>query len=374
MNTALRKLLLPFVVGLPLAVTAAPESNALTAETTTEESTEFSETSKDVVKYTGPLNIKLGTRVDYNRVYQKDDLMEDQSGFKGNNLMISIQGNITEKFSYRFRQRISSTKSNASFFDGTDYMWLQYNFNNRWDIRAGRVAVEYGSAEYQRDPSDQYVFSDYWNYPACYLFGVNVGYNLTANDRLVFQAAESSFRTKENGDLFAYALSWYGNHDFFHTMYTLNMTEYSNGNYIWYISLGNQFDLGKVTVNFDYMNRFTDSGSFWKDCTLRGEVMFRPSDYFNVIGLAVYSSNKTHDLGSGYMPYGTELTRFGGVLEFSPIPKIDKHLKLHAGYSYCVGHEGVKNQVPDQNRHLITCGVQWEMDIVDLAKKIFKTM
>ena len=373
MNFKFCTLMLPILVGLPFAsVAASTSSENEDVPTTTMKSHTTENTLDDDVTYDGPLTIKLGTRVDYQRVYQKSDLLDEQSGFKGNNLMISIQGNITNKFSYRFRQRISQTKTNNNFFDGTDYMWLQYNFNNRWDIRAGKVAIEYGSTEYQRDPSEQYVFSDYWNYPACYLFGVNVGYNLTDNDRFVFQAAESSFRSKENSDLYAYALSWYGNHNWFHTMYSLNLTEYRNGNYICYVSLGNQFDLGQVTVNVDYQNRFTDSGNVFKDMTLRGEVMFRPSDYLNVIGFAVYSSNKTHDLGVGYLPYGSELTRFGGILEFSPIPKIDKYLKIHAGYSYGTGHEGIKDAVPEQNRHLITTGVQWEMDIVSLAKKIWK--
>ena len=350
MNNKLRNLFLSLAVALPFTGFAADE-----------------------VKYTGPMTIKLGTRVDYQRDYQKSELIDENSGFKGNNLMISIQGNITEKFSYRFRQRIHQQKFNNGFFDGTDYMWLQYAFSNRWDVRAGRIAIEHGSAEYQRDPSEQYILSDFYNFAPCYLFGLNVGYNLTENDRLVAQVAESSFRTKENTGLLSYALSWYGNHDWFHTMYSANMTEYRAGKFVYYLSLGNQFNLGDhVLLNVDYQNRFTDGDEFWKDCTVRGELMIRPNEYLNIIGLGVYSSNKTHDLGPQYLTYGTELTRVGGIVEFAPIPKIDKLLKIHAGYSYCWGNENASRETAEQNRHFFTVGVQWEMDMVALAKKMLK--
>ena len=361
MTFNLRNLVLPFVLGIPTnALLAAhlPASDVASASSARE------------VKYNGPLSIILGTRVDYQREYQKSEFLDEPSGFKGNNLMINIQGNITERFSYRYRQRISQTKSHSSFFDGTDFMWLQYNFNDRWDIRAGKVAHEFGNSEYQRDPSEQYVLSDFWNYPPCYKFGINLGYNLSANDRVVLQAAESSFRTKDN-DTYMYSLSWYGHHNWFHNMYSVNVSEYRRGKFLYYLSFGNTIKLNKVQLNFDYMNRFSDKGSFWKDCTVRGEVMVRPNAHFNIIGLASYSTNQTHDVGPLYLPYGSEITRFGGFVEYSPIPSQDKTLKIHAGYSYGYGKEGVNREVPSLHRHLMSVGVQWEMDIVALAKKIF---
>ena len=366
MNKNLRALLLPLAVSIPF-------SSAIASTTDFNSSSASSMMGKDDFKYSGPMVIKLGTRVDYQRDYQKSELIDANSGFKGNNLMISIQGNITERFSYRYRQRIHQKKNTNNFFDGTDYMWLQYNFNDRWDVRAGRVAIEHGSAEYQRDPSEQYILSDFYNYPACYLFGLNVGFNATPNDRLVAQAAESSFRTNENTNLYSYALSWYGNHNWFHTMYSANMTEYRKGKFVYYLSLGNQFNLSdNVLLNIDYQNRFTDEGDFWKDCTVRGELMVRPNEYWNIIGLGVYSSNQSHDLGPLYLTYGTELTRVGGIVEFMPIPKVDKLLKVHAGYSYCWGNQNASRETPSQNRHLLTIGVQWEMDVVGLAKKMLK--
>ena len=324
-------------------------------------------------KYSGPLVIKVGARIDYQRDYQQSEVINENTGFKGNNVMVSIQGNITERFSYRFRQRINATRENGSFFDGTDYMWLQYNFNDQWDIRGGRVAIEYGATEYQYDPSQSYILSDFYNYPPCYLFGLNLGYNVTPNDRLVAQAAESSFRNKANSNLLSYALSWYGNHDWFHTMYSFNANAYSKGNYIYYISLGNQFDLNRqVLLNVDLQNRFTGHGSFWKDCTVRGELIYMPNDYFKVIGVGVYSVNRSHDLSPNYLAYGTDLTRVGALVEFMPIPKIDKLLKIHAGYNYCWGQANALPETTYQHRHFMSIGLQWEVDVVSLAKKILK--
>ena len=327
--------------------------------------------SAEDIEYDGPLTIKLGTRLDYQREYQKSDAVDDRSGFKGHNLMISIQGNITNRFSFRYRQRISESKRQSNFFDGTDFMYLKYRFNKRWDVTAGKNAIEFGSAEYQRDPSEQYFLSDYWNYPPCYKFAFNLGCNVGENDRLVLQAAESSFKTKEN-DVYAYALSWYGNHKWFHTMYSANMMEYVDGKYLYYISLGHTLEFGKVRVNVDYMNRFTGKEQFFEDCTVRGEVMYRPNDNFNFVALGFYSNNQSHDLGALYLAKGTELTHWGGVVEYSPIPEKDKTLKLHAAYSYYYGQQGMKEAALDLNRHFLSVGVQWEMDIVALAKKIWK--
>ena len=326
--------------------------------------------ASDEVKYEGPLLIKLGTRVDYNREYQKSDLVEGTSGFKGNNLMISIQGNITNRFSFRFRQRISELKHTNSFFDGTDFMYLKYCFNNKWDVTAGKLAVEFGNAEYQREPSEQYILSEYWRNLPCYKFGLNVGFNATENDRMVMQVAESPFKTKEN-DLYAYAVSWYGNHSWFHTMYSVNMIEYQRGKYVYNLCFGNQLQFDKVKVNFDYMNRITDKHQFFKDITVRGEVMVQPNKHLNFIAMAIYNGNKTHEFGDFYLKKGTELTHFGGFVEYSPIPDKDKSLKIHAGYNYYFGQDGYKNGEPALNRHLVSLGVQWEMNIVALAKKIW---
>ncbi len=322
------------------------------------------------VTYDGPLTIKLGTRIDYQREYQKSEAVDGSCGFKGKNLMISIQGNINNHFSYRFRQRISETKRQGDFFDGTDYMFLKYNFNNRWDVTGGKVAIEFGNAEYQRDPSAQYILSPFWNYPPCYKFGVNLGFNATANDRLVLQAAESSFKTPGT-DLYAYALSWYGNHQWFHTMYSANAMEYRDGKFVYMLCLGHQLDFGKVLFNLDYINRVTGKKQLAKDYTLRGEIMIRPNDRWNIIGLATHNRNKNHDFGGYYLKKGTELSHFGGVVEFTPIPAVDQNLKFHAAYCYYYGQEGVKGEVPDMNRHFFSIGAQWEVDIVALAKKIW---
>ena len=357
-----------FIAFLILVGGLCPYS-VVSAFTTTENELDEN-TGKNDVEYTGPLAIKLGTRVDYVREYQQTDAVDEACGFKGNNLMISIQGNITNRISFRYRQRISQLKYTDSFFDGTDFMFLKYAFNNRWDITGGKVAIEFGSAEYQRDPSEQYILSDHWNNMSCYKFGVNLGFNASENDRLVAQVAESPFKRK-GLDLYAYALSWYGNHNWFHTMYSANLMEYQKGKFVYVLSLGNRLEFDKFAVNFDYMNRPTGKHDFFKDCTVRGELMVYPNKHFNVVGIALYNTNKTHDFQELYMKKGTELTHFGGVVEYLPIPDKDKTLKIHAAYNYYYGQVGVKNEAPSLNRHMFTIGAQWEMDIVALAKKIW---
>lgn len=344
----------------------ATDASAFTSYNQSESATETS----DKVAYTGPLTIKLGARVDYQREYQKSDLVGENSGFKGNNVMISIQGNLNDHFSYRFRQRIHQLKHTENFFDGTDFMYLKYAMNNKFDITAGKNAIELGSAEYQRDPSEQYFLSEYMYYMPFYKFAVNLGYNVTENDRVVFQVSESPFRTTDT-EFTAFAFSWYGNHGCYHPVYSVNAYEYRRGKFLYGLNTGHQFIFDKFRVNVDYMQRVTGKRRLLDDFSIRGEVMVQANEHFNVKGIAIYDKNENHNFGPLYMAKGTELGRFGGVVEYTPLPEQYNTLKVHAAYSYTCGHRGIKNQVPDMNRHYMVVGVQWEMDIVDLAKKIW---
>lgn len=325
--------------------------------------------TNEEVEYTGPLTIKLGARVDYQREYQKSDFLGENSGFKGNNVMISIQGNLNNHFSYRFRQRLHQLKHTENFFDGTDFMYLNYALNNKFDITAGKNAIELGSAEYQRNPSDQYIFSEFYYYMPFYKFAVNLGYNVTTNDRLVLQASESPFRTKET-DFMAYSFSWYGNHGCYQPIYSFNAYEYRRGKFMYGLSTGHQFIFDKFRIHVDYMQRIAEKQNIFDDFSVRGELMVQANDYFNIKGICAYDKNVCHDFGPLYMVKGTEITRLGGVLEYTPLPEQYKTLRVHASYSYTFGQRGFEGQVPDMNRHLMVVGVQWEMDIVDLAKKI----
>ena len=244
----------------------------------------------------GPVNIEIGARVDYQRDYRQGDAFDDNCGFKGKYLMFLVTGNINEKFSYVYKQRLNEIHKNANFFDGTDQLKLMYRFNKKWDITAVKMSMAFGSYEYQYDPMDMYMYSEWGNSIPCYKFGASLGWNAGANDRFELQFHESPF-DKRHMDLYAYSLAWYGTHKALKTVYTANVLEYQPGEFIYYLGLGHHLDLGNFAVEFEYLNRATKNHAFFfKDYSIVGQVAYRPTDRWNVYAKATYGYNNTGDV------------------------------------------------------------------------------
>ena len=346
-------------------------SNAFSASAYNYEGSESTTSVKEDLS--GPVNIELAARVDYQRDYRQSESIKDNSGFKGKYLILTLNGNITDRFSYSFRQRLNELHHKNSFFDGTDAMWLKYRFNNQWDITAGKMALAFGSYEYQRDPMEMYFASEFWNTIPCYKFAVSLGYNVSDRDRLVAQFSESPFR-KEGKDLYGYTLAWYGNHDWFKTVYSANALEYQPGHYIYYLCLGHRLEFGKMALELDYMNRASGNhGFFFKDYSLTGELSVQPSEKWNVFAKGSYNRNSTEDPADECIWAGTNAKQVGGGVEFFPLPNGNKSIRIHAAYSYGFGNNSNPNGAILKDQHLMSVGMLWRMDMVDLVRKVFKT-
>ena len=319
-------------------------------------------------EYTGPLNIQLGTRVDYQREYLGSESIKSNSGFKGKYLMLTINGNINDKFSYSYRQRLNELHHKNSFFDGTDVMNLKYKFNDKWDVTAGKMGMYFGSFEYERNPMYMYDYSEWTNHIGCYKFGINVGFNVTEKDRLIAQVTESPFIN--HNDLYGYHLAWYGQHGWFNTIYTANVLEYNPGKFIYYLCFGHRLEFGKVAMELDYMNRATENHTFFfKNCSFIGELQYAPTEHWNLFAKYSYTVNNTDDPADKCVYAGTELNQIGGGVEFFPLK--NKDIRFHATYSHTFGDNTNPNGVLKDQRHYMSVGMQWNMDLVDLTKKIW---
>lgn len=318
----------------------------------------------------GPLNISLSARVDYQRDYRNGDAFEDNCGFKGKYLMLDVSGNITEKFSYVYRQRLNAIHRNANFFDGTDQLKLQYRFNKRWDITAGKMSMTFGSAEYQYDPLEMYMYSEWGGSIPCYRFGVSLGCNITPSDRVVLQFHESPF-DKRHMNLYACTFAWYGSHNWFKTVYSANVLEYMPGEFIYYLGLGHQLDFKNVVIDFEYFNRATNRHTFFfKDFTIAGQVAWHPANRWNIYGKATYELNNTGDFADECVADGTDIAQVGAGVEFFPI-KHYNDLRIHAAYGYSFGKNGNIESDLQDDCHFVSVGLLWKMDIVKLAKDIW---
>lgn len=319
------------------------------------------------------LNLKAETRIDYMGQYLDNVHDKGASGFKGKYLNLILSGEIGRHFSYNYRQRLNKAHADQSFFDATDWLYLTYSLNDNWQFSAGKQVVGIGGYEYDRAPIDLYFCSEFWNNIACYQFGASTTFTTDSGaDKIMFQACQSPFRAHAD-DMYAYNLMWMGSHKWFQSLWSINMSEYQPGSYVYYIALGNQFTFGEFRLQLDVMNRATNEHSFFfKDFSLMGEASYTIADKVNIFARATYDANNaTGTMGDYCLLPDTELTRIGGGIEFYPLPKGNRDIRLHAAYSHIFGHNGNPEGVLQSKESMFTIGLTWRMDIVSLVKKIF---
>lgn len=317
------------------------------------------------------LNLQGEVRVDYQREYLDGDAVKSNSGFKGKFVNILMSGKISDAFSYSYRQRLNKAHKDQSFFDATDWAYLTYQPNQHWGFSGGKQVVGIGGYEYDRAPIDLYFCSEYWNNIPCYQLGVSVAYTTgSGKDKFQGQVCESPFNL-ENEDMYAYNLMWYGSHGWFNTIYSANALEYRPGKFIYYLALGNEFQLGKAKLQLDFMNRATEHHAFFfKDCSVMGELSCPVGKHINLFGKVTYDVNHTGQEGDRCVYNGTELTRVGGGVEYYPLPDGNRNIRLHANFCYSWGKNGNEagTMLPKQN--LIDVGVKWKVDILSFTRKI----
>lgn len=314
------------------------------------------------------LKIQVNARLDYQRDWDDWHTVKDNSGFEGKFLNFRIDGRIVPGLTYSWRQRLNKEHADRTFFDATDWVYLNWDFG-RWSLSGGKEVVKIGGWEYDRAPIDIYSGSVFWNNIPCYEIGASLGYKITENDKLSFQFCESPFYTKQNRDMYAYNLMWNGKHGIFHALYSANLFQITDNRYISYISLGNKFSLDKFDIELDYINRAAAHQTyFFKDCTVVGEVAYMPTERWRIHAKFSYDVNKTNSDADYTVLPGTELKMVGGGVEFYPLRTRKHQLRLHANMFYSWGHNANANDIMHNKSAIVSVGVRWDMDLFTLRR------
>lgn len=314
------------------------------------------------------LKIGAETKVGFYNDRVGGELRHDHSGFKGDQLNVFVDGQINEKVSFAFRQRLNKKIERNDIFQATDWMYVTYQANKNWGVSAGKEIVWIGGYEYEKAPIDVYTASEFWNNVTCFKFGVNGAYTSNSgNDTFFAQFCESSFATADRHDMFAYNLYWTGTHGIWSTTYSLNMMEYEPSKFISYIALGNRFNMGPVTLELDLMNRVASHQTyFFKDCSVMANLIYGVIPMLNIYGKVTYDVNKTDTDADKYVMAGSELTTVSGGLEFFPV-KNKKNFRVNLG----VAHTSGKNTNPDgtmlNDRLTIQAGVSAKLDLFKMG-------
>lgn len=308
------------------------------------------------------VNLRLEARGDYQYENIAGQTVDGNTGFRGKQLNLRLNGNITEAWSYTYRQRMGKPNVDASYFEAVDHMNLTYT-TGAWAFTGGKQTVAVGGYEYDRAPIDFYFGSEYWYNMDCYQWGVSAKYSLgtESSDALTLQVVQSPFRSV-NPKMMSYNLMWTGSYGWIDILHSVNVAEYLPGKFVNFFALGHQFHMGDVTLQLDWMNRADLARFAFDDFSVMADLSWAATDRLNVFGKATYDMNKDNVADYCVLP-GTELTRVGAGVEYFPL-KESRDIRLHGGYSYAWGKNGNPGGTVGNDQSFVSVGVTWKMSIL----------
>lgn len=280
----------------------------------------------------------LQLRGDYTYDVVDGEKQPASTGFDGKIAYFRINGNLNEKISYDYRQRINKMVFKDNLFHSIDYMLLKYRASESWGFAAGKSALYAGGFEFDYSPVDIHFSSEYLNYVGAYGFGVSVEHYFNeGKDNLIFQFCESPYRSySDYRDIYGYNLIWYGNRDSFQTIYSINAHEYARGKFLGQIAIGNKFLLGdKCTLSMDWIQRSGLKDVEWKCFSTVFEMRYNPSEKWSVVSKYFHDHNSNYESHDTIIAPGTRLNKVGGIVEWFPLS--NKDLRLHAYGNYAFG-------------------------------------
>ena len=317
-------------------------------------------------------NLHLDTRVDFTFDYHLGNDTVGPStahGFAGKYLVVALDGTIANgRFSYHLRQRLNAPNINFAntFFQGTDWAYLNWNFTDNFFLSAGKQVVAIGGWEYDTNPIDIYYGTEFWNTVCCYEVGASINFiDNSRNHQVLFQMCNSPFISQAMQSMYAYNLMWYGNFGVFKTTYSVNMIEYQPGKFINYIALGNKLQFKGVEMYLDIINRasFEQTHFFGQDITAIFGIGVDIGEKWIVFAKAGYDYNQAQlpntEAYDQYVTPGKKVDFESLGFEFYPMG--DRSLRLHL----CGSHACIDGAHKFQGN----LGLTWKVDLLHAIKK-----
>lgn len=308
------------------------------------------------------LEFKFDARFDADYKTDNIDTTDNISGLNGKYLKLILNGELNDRFSYKFRHRLylNANEEYRGFFNQTDWAYINYKPSDNLILSAGKQVVAIGGYEYDYAPIDVYFWSDFWENIICYQLGASITY-VNPKHSIGFQVTNSPFSKSNLSSIYAYNLMWYGDFDWFKTIYSFNMIEYEKTQFVNYIALGNQFNYKDLRFELDYINRTSSkSDKQFSNFSLIGNLYYK-FDQFAFFFKGGYDQNKSQSFGI-LKPYdmvvkpGVEYSFYGLGVEYYPI-KNNNDIRLHAFW--------VKNNNLILN-HNFNIGIRWQMKVLDI--------
>lgn len=323
-----------------------------------------------VYKYQGPMVERFSVETRMGWLMQRADGVTDDSrtGFRGEYINMYLFARLYKGLSFRWRQRLNITNE-RNFWDSTDFLMMQYDFNRHWQVAAGKQVVAIGGYEYDRPAIDLYYNTEYWNNIPCFQLGASVAYTFDSGDRLMLQFSNSPFRKAiGNNNTYGLSLMWTGRHGLWETIWSVNAFQCTGGRWINYIALGNRFNLlpeGKLWLEADFINRASSRQTFlFKDCSVAAELSGRPHPTLRVFAKYTYDVNHSGTDADVCVYDGTEIHGIGGGVEYQPFRKYPDILRLYGVANYSTGTNANPDGVLGDGLICVNVGLKVNLDIL----------
>lgn len=315
------------------------------------------------------VNVDLHLRSAFNARFHSGKSDKGEASFRFDHVMIGIYGNITDKLSYKYLQRLNKGTQafeTENLSNTIDYAYLRYQLTPQFAVTVGRQSLFVGGFEYNDYPINIYDYSGITNNITCYLTGVNIAYSPRSNQEIGFQILNNRAGSMEEafGQIpegverpyapLYYSLAWNSNYadNKVRLRYAATTGELAEGKWVFMISGGQMVDLGKVNVFLDVLYHRSgidhlgvirrmatdDNGSAWNGIarsveylTLVSEANYRflPKWNIHLKGFydraSIYKENEVFSKGNYLSSWG-----YQGGIEFFPMTDDNLHLFLNA--------------------------------------------
>ena len=259
-------------------------------------------------------------------------------GFHGKYFNFMLGGDLGGGFSYYFKQRIVANEGTVTFFDNTDFLYLDYMPTQNWRLRFGKDAMALGGFEYDASPIDVYFPTNLWRNIYCFQLAASAAYITDdGNHTFIAQVSNSPYVNYNNlnydAGLVAYNLYWAGNMGHWHTLWSTSMVEYKWNNYLNMIMIGNKLVYDKWDIYVDFIHHALAINDWGKNFGFVSCANYYFTDRFNIFVKGMYEQNKSGEtLGSSVsmdhqLASGHTSARYG--LGFEWFPNEQKNVRLH---------------------------------------------
>ena len=267
--------------------------------------------------------------------------------FQGDYLNFHISGQIADGLSFRVRQRLNRKIEDDNPFSATDFLWLKWQATPWFALTAGKHPIGVGGYEIDAPPIDVYYYGAFssrlYQY---YAFGLSATFTPAAGQDIMLQFIPSPI-SPVTQDAYSYNLYWNGSFTpWWKTIWSYNLVEDELHRKMNWVVLGNRFDMGKLVVDVDLIDRFAlkqrNKFSDWS-AILKAILTLGKWNICTKVGYEINDAANVDSDGVSYdlvLPAGNDYIYAGAGFEFFPLR--DDKLRLHIAW-FWDNHDRINN-------------------------------